>query len=346
MKKYHGAMIGCGYVSAWHLKAWKDIEAAKIVAVCDLDLQKAEKRASEFGIENVYTDYQKMISEMAVDFVDIATPPASHPELVTNAAARGLHVLCQKPFSHSMADAYKMVTACDDAGVTFMVLENYRHYPWFRHLRTLLDEGSFGLPIYARLEGRWRSTLPTPDFEGQEFFREMPHLIIFELGVHYLDTLRYLFGEATSVYTKLRRVSPHIQGEDFAVLVLEFDELTCLIDMNWFSIEDPDPTCKGEHMRLEGSEGTAFLKSDRKLILKTDLDQKEWKFPQNCIHPSIVACQQHFIDCVNSGQEPETSGAETIKTMALVFAAYRSAAENRVVMMDESFDNSILAPKR
>jgi predicted dehydrogenase len=161
-----GALIGCGYISKQQLAAWKQIADADIVTVCDLDENKAQRRAAEFGVSAVYTRCQKMLDEQQLDFVDIAMRSMNHLELVRICTERDPHVLCQKP----VAEAREMVVICDRAVVLFMVNENLRHQAWFRKIKLLIDDGLLGDLHYARLETRWRSTLPVQDFEGQYYF--------------------------------------------------------------------------------------------------------------------------------------------------------------------------------
>ncbi len=334
---FRGALIGCGYISKQQLLAWQQVRGAEIVAVCDLDSTKARERAREFGIGASYTDMGLMLGEIDLDFVDIATRPMNHLDLVTKIASRGLHVICQKPMAPSMAEAEQMVRICEQAGVVLMINENFRHQAWFRKIWELMDGSALGVAHYARFENRWRSTLPTPDFEGQDYFQEMPHLIVYELGVHYLDTARYLFGEAQSIYANLRRISPRIVGEDLAVVVIDFGDLICLLDLNWYSVPElsTERTTSGR-VRIEGTEGTVLLEQDGSLTMYTELGQQVWSFPADTIPQSFVAAQQHFVECLRTGQRPETSGVETLKTMELVFAAYQSAKEERTIELGGS----------
>lgn len=336
MSNLRGGLIGCGYISKQQLWAWQRVAGAEIVAVCDLELERAQERAQEFNIAEVFTDYHSMLDKLDLDFVDIATRPESHLKLVSASATRGAHILCQKPLADTMKEAQQMVSACDKAGVTFMVNENGRHQAWFRKTKALLDQGALGNPHYARFQSRWRATLPNPDFEGQPYFAEMPMLIVYEMGVHYLDTSRYLFGEASSIYAQLKRVSPHIFGEDMAVLMASFDDLTLLIDTNWYSIPEPgEKQITWGTFTLEGTEGTLILHPDGKLVLYLSDEQQYWSFSEDTVLRSFVATQQHFIDCLKTGQTPETSGRETLKTMALVFAAYKSSEEGRVIAVEQ-----------
>jgi predicted dehydrogenase len=331
-----GAMIGCGYISQQQLWAWSQVADAEIVAVCDVDEAKARGRADEFGIGAAYTDYRQMLAEHDLDFVDIATRPMTHLEMVRAGAERGLHVLCQKPVADTLDELRAMIAACDDAGVTFMVNENFRHQAWFRKLKGLLDTGVIGRPYNARFHNRWRSTLPVPEFEGQPFFQNMPRLIVFEAEIHVLDTARYLFGEAQTIYARLHRVSPHIAGEDKAVILADFNQLTCQIDAAWYAVPVRGPQgAAWASLVVEGDEGTLVLDRAGTLSLHRAKESEEWHFPPDTINQSFAATQRHFIDCVHTGLPAETSGPETLRTMALVFGAYRSNDERRVVSLDE-----------
>ncbi|NDJ87321.1 MAG: Gfo/Idh/MocA family oxidoreductase, partial [Chloroflexi bacterium] len=198
-KHYRGALVGCGYASAFQLTAWSQIEGVEIVAVCSRTREKAERRAAEYGIPAVYQDYETMLDAETLDFVDIATPPATHLPMVRSAAERKLHVLCQKPIADTLAELREMIAICDAANVLFMVNENGRFQPYYRKARLLIKDGVIGKPYYANLTARKRLSLPELRFK-QPFFAQMPRLMIYEMGVHLLDTARALFGEASTVY--------------------------------------------------------------------------------------------------------------------------------------------------
>lgn len=334
--KIRGALIGCGHISSLQLWAWRQIDQVEICAVCDLDREKAEARASEFNIPLVYTNYEEMLDEVELDFVDIATRPSAHLGLILSAAKRGLHVLCQKPLTDSLLEAQQMVDACRAAGVTFMVNENGRFQAWFRQMKEMLDRGDLGKLFYARIEERSRATLPQLGFGEQPYLSEMPRLVIYEMGLHYLDTARYLFGESRYISAVTKRISPYIAGEDVAIILADFDDLTCVVDLSWASVAEPSPELTWGHVRIEGENGTLVLDMDGVLTLYTDSKHRSWVFPKDTLEQSFVAAQAHFAECLKTGREPETSGAETIKSLQLVFSSYQSAEEQRAASLGQS----------
>src|SRR5262245_31258893 len=133
------ALIGCGHISARHVPAWQASTDAELVAVCDLDLARAEARAAEFGIARAYDNVEAMLDAEQPDCVDIATHDVTHTNLVRLVADRGIPVLCQKPLAPTVAEARAMVEYAKQANVRFMVMEMWRHLKPVRDMKRHLD---------------------------------------------------------------------------------------------------------------------------------------------------------------------------------------------------------------
>lgn len=330
MADLKGILVGCGWISTNHLKAWSQVSGVDIVALVDSDIVKARARAAEFDIPHTYGSLADALASLTIDFVDIATPPASHLQLVTDVADAGLAVLCQKPIAPTMGELDQMGAACDAADVLFMVNENGRFQPWMQALKSQIDAGAIGRPFHLSITSRWRSSLPEPDFGGQPYFVDMPRLMIYEMGVHFLDTQRYLIGESSQLYAQTHRASPHLAGEDMATVVLKGDGITSVIDMSWASVATEEGITWG-NFRVEGEKGTLHLRRDGVLRVLTDEGVvHEESFGAETVLQGFRNAQQHFVDCLISGEESQTSGRQTLKTMELVFGAYESARSGEV----------------
>ena len=267
-----------------------------------------------------------MLSAESLDFVDLATPPSSHEALVFEAASRGVHVLCQKPVSENLGSLRRMIDACTAAGVTFVVNENCRFQPWFRSIRRRLLVGEIGQPVTATFTTRARLTLPAMNFGEQAFLMEMPRLILFELGVHYFDTLRYLFGEPNVVYAVTRRVSPHVAGEDVAYVLTRLESMTVGLDLSWASLPTwPTPARGWADVRIDGTSGTIHLSPAGELRTYADSGQTCELFDGDPVQAGYEAAQAHFAACLRSGETPETRAEDQLHTMELVFGAYEAA---------------------
>ncbi|MBN1670096.1 MAG: Gfo/Idh/MocA family oxidoreductase [Kiritimatiellae bacterium] len=342
-RPWRGGMIGAGAWSERQLKGWSRVANAEIVALCDRHPERRDPVAATFGIPHVFGAVETMLERADLDFIDICVRPYSHAALVKLAAARRLPVLCQKPFCRSLAEAAEMVAFCRRANMRLMINENFRWEPWYRKAKDLLDAGALGMPFLAKHNRRVRFTLPA--FKSQQaYFAEMPHLLGYEMGPHYFDTFRFLFGEPSSLFARTHRVSPHMQGDDVLVVVLTYAAMTATIATSWASVPIPGWDTPGrklagwsaELLEIDGTDGTLVIRADTSLDLYKDRDHEHWEFDTPAMADNIRAALQHFVDCLASGAEFATSGEDTLKTMALVYAAYRSAEEGRVVTPGEA----------
>jgi predicted dehydrogenase len=330
-----GVLIGGGYFAQFQAEGWQRIPSAEIVAVADAAPGKAQAFAARFGIPRAYESMDEALDRERPDFVDIATRPDAHLELVRAAAGRGIHVICQKPMAPTWEDCLAMVEACEAAGVRLLMHENWRWQPWYRQVRRILDAGTLGTVF--QMSARWRTgdgRGPQP-YPTQPYFSEMPLLLVYETLVHVLDTFRYLGGELANVYCLNRRINPVLVGEDQSLIVVTFQSgVPGLIDANRISGPVPAPVAMND-LVIEGERGTLRMTPDGKLWL-TEYGQPErpheYEVPTlGYKGDSVRATQEHLIDCLRSGLPSESDGRDYLKTVAAVFACYRSAETGRVV---------------
>src|SRR3990170_4280048 len=162
-----------------------------------------------------------MIDAERPDFVDIITPPDTHEEICEYAGRRGVHIICQKPLAPTYETSVGIVDTARAAGVRFMVHENFRWQPWYRAIKRVQLDGTIGVFTHIHFAMRtgdgWG---PDAYLARQPFFRDYPRLLVYETGVHFIDTFRFLLGEVGSVFASLRRLNPVIRGEDAGHLLL------------------------------------------------------------------------------------------------------------------------------
>ncbi|MGK6319511.1 Gfo/Idh/MocA family protein [Sphingomonas sp. DT-204] len=332
-----GALIGCGFFAANQLHAWRDLEGVEIASVCDTDRARLTATGDQFGIAARYTDAAEMLAAERLDFVDIATTPPSHRTLVELAARHRLPVICQKPLAAAYADAEAMVAACDAAGAPMMVHENFRWQAPIRALRTAIDEGRIGLPFFARFA--FRSGFDV--YAAQPYLAEGERFIIEDLGIHILDVARFVMGEATTLTCRIQRVNPAICGEDVATIMLgHAGGATSIVDCS-YATPVRDELFPQTLIEVDGDRGRLRLEANYRLTVE-DRDTIEvrdasppllpWaERPWHGIQESVLAIQRHWLDCLAAGREPDTSGRDNLRTLALVDAAYRSAVEGRTI---------------
>ncbi|MDG0812891.1 Gfo/Idh/MocA family protein [Cohnella rhizosphaerae] len=337
-KIWRVGVLGTGYWSEHHLNAWSAIPGARVSALCNRSPGKLAARAAQFGVpaERTYASLDDMLAADEIDVVDIVTGPETHLELVVKAAEAGKHIMCQKPFASSMVEAKAMVAAAEKAGVRLMVTENWRWLEPNRLIKRLLDDGAVGQVRMARYT---HTDFYTPRMAPgkalpQPFFREMPRLLFYEMGAHWFDTWRFLFGESDRLYAQMLRVSPHIAGEDSGIVTLSGGGFAGLMDMSWATrgalegpVGDPVGPAHREQLIVEGDLATIKLyRSGRLALIGDDGAERTVRERTTLDHAaSHLRLQTHFIDRLNDGAPFETDGADNLRTLALMFAAYESA---------------------
>jgi len=334
-----GVGLGAGYFSHFQYEAWNRIPEVRITALANRDHDRAVATAERHGVPGVYRwdELDRMLDEEQPDFVDIITPPETHLELVERIAPRGIAIICQKPVAPTAAASRAVVETAARHGARLMIHENWRWQPWYREMRRQLEAGTLGdlfsLSVRMRMGDGW----PEDAYLArQPFFRDYPRLLVYETGVHFLDTFRYLGGEITSVYARLQRRNPVIQGEDAGQLVCGFASgATAVLDASRYNEADtPDPRYTFGTVRLDGSRGHLELDTEGGLTLKPlgepprllDYVHVRRGFAGDCVH----GLQRHFTDCMLQGTPFESSGEDYLQTVALVEAAYRSHESGQV----------------
>lgn len=335
-----GALIGCGFFAENQLHAWRDIEGVDIVAICDRDPERLKICSEKFGISRTYTDAEEMLADGGFEFVDIATTPPSHRPLVERAAAAGLHVICQKPIAETMQDARAMVEAVNAAGKVMMVHENFRWQSAVQAALAVVRSGEIGEPFFCRFS--FRSGYDV--FSGQPYLAEGERFIIEDLGIHILDIARAFVGDVDLMSASTRRINPNIKGEDVATMMLQHSGgATSIVDCSYATKRQVDAFPQTA-IEIDGSKGSLRLDVGYRLTVEiqsavaTDVAPPvlPWaEKPWHNIQESVQTIQQHFVDCLNAGTVPETSGADNLKTFALVEAAYQSAATGRSIKLSD-----------
>ncbi|MBC8101004.1 MAG: Gfo/Idh/MocA family oxidoreductase [Cytophagales bacterium] len=330
-------LIGAGFWGRFQLAAWGENPHAVCVGVCDQDRAKAEALGGPLGIP-AYEDPAAMLADLRPDFADIVTPVHTHVPLIRLCAEKGVPVICQKPLAASVAEAEQALGACQKAGVSLLVHENWR---WQTPLRTAgawLKAGRIGAPFRARLSFVCSFAV----FDNQPSLAALPQFILTDIGSHVLDVARSLFGEAASVYAQTQRLHPNIRGEDVATVVMPMGagRTTVTCEMSYASRTEHERFPQ-TYLFVEGEGGSLEVGPDY-LLRVTDASGTHltrhapprfaWADPAyDLVQASMVPCQADLLAHLRGEKIAETVGADNLETLRLVFAAYESAATGTVV---------------
>jgi predicted dehydrogenase len=203
-------IIGVGFGAQVHAPAFRS-EGWEVAAICSRTREKAQKAAAEAGIDGVYTDPMDLIRRDDLAAVSIITPPGAHRALSIAALQAGKHVLCEKPFALDAKQAREMLDTAEKSRRTAMVAHEFRHTPQRAYIKQLLAEsyiGKFQLCTIELFLDRYVSPQPRP-LTWMAYKAEGGGLLG-ALGSHYIDGLRYWFGEVASVSGRLATLRPDL----------------------------------------------------------------------------------------------------------------------------------------
>lgn len=324
------AMAGAGMISWHHLLAWKKLgHRVSLVAVCDPDPVRARKRADEFGIPHTYCDAHALFAEQAIDALDVASPRETHAALVEAAAAHGIPILCQKPLTPTLAEADALVAAV--AGkARLMVHENWRFRPWYRLARQWIDAGALGDLLLGRMTLITSGMLADasgqrPAFVRQPFMAGEHRLMVAEVLIHHLDTMRYLCGPLRVVAARTLHSLQVAKGETFASILLE-TAAGRAVEVTGTMAAPGFPPRASDRLELIGSKASLVF-DDFQLRLLGDAPRHAPFDGSEGYQASFDAVIAHFVDCLRTGAEFETHPGDNLETMRLVEHAYLAAGQ-------------------
>ena len=327
------ALAGAGMISWYHLTAWRNVgPRARVVAVADPDRARARARADEFGIPSVYADADSMLGKEELDALDVASPRETHAAWVEAAAARGVGVLCQKPLTPTLAEAEALVARVGTR-VRLMIHENWRFRPWYRELQRWIAGGMLGEIDLARLATISSGFLP--DGEGrrpallrQPFMAREPRLMIAEVLIHHLDTMRFLCGPLRVVGARASRTLADVTGETFAAIFLETAKGAPATVIGTMAAPGYPPR-PPDRLELVGRRASVVL-ADNELRLLGPSPRTERYDPDAGYQASFDGVIAHFVDCLETGAPFETGPADNLETLRLVEHAYWAAGLHAV----------------
>lgn len=329
------ACLGAGFFSQFHRDGWERIDQTDIVGVADHDPDKA----SATGYPS-YTSLSDMLAATAPDILDIAVPPSAHAEAIRTGLNADLKlIICQKPFCTSLEEAREMTALAQAKGIPLIIHENFRFQPWYRVIKSAIDDGAIGTPLQATFRLRpGDGQGPDAYLARQPYFQQMERFLIHETGVHYIDTFRFMFGNPTALYADLRKVNPVIAGEDAGLVMFDHPNgMRCLLDGNRnLDHAATNTRCTMGEGLFEGTEGTITLMGDGSAqlrqfgstIAKEIISQdNSGTFGGDC----TFSLQKCAVECLVDGGAFENDANDYLKVIEIEAAVYRSARLMRKV---------------
>ncbi len=216
-------LVGCGRIAKRHseLLGHNQINNASLVAVCDIDEEKAKKIGEQFNVP-YYTDMDEMMQKESIDVVSVLTESGYHAKHVINLAKYGKHIVVEKPMALTLDDADAMIRACDENSCKLFVVKQNRFNVPVVKLREAMDEKRFGKLVLGTIRVRWSRD---QNYYDQAWWRgrwDMDGGVLTNQASHHVDLLEYMMGDVESVFAKSTTALVNIEAEDTAIVTLKF----------------------------------------------------------------------------------------------------------------------------
>ncbi|CAH8713131.1 Gfo/Idh/MocA family oxidoreductase [Paenibacillus thiaminolyticus] len=340
MTKKRVGIVGCGNIFPMHAKSVELNDLAELVAVCDLKEERAQKAAKQYNCD-YYVDYKQMIDEAGLDVVHVCTPHHMHAPVVIYAAAKGKHVITEKPMSITVEDAEAMIEACRSNNVTFGVIFQNRYNPGSVLIKEALDSGKLGRVLGARCSVTWKRTdeyYSLSDWKGT-WDKEGGGVII-DQAIHTLDLMRWFIGDdITAISAHIEnRTHENIDVEDVADGVIQFTSgvMASFYAMNYHSYDAPveiELHCEKGKAYIRAEKGSIFYDDGTEISRDSDrtnlIDYGEGvKSYWGISHIHQIG---NFYDAVVNGASLHITGEEALKTQKMVAAIYQSGKTGQKV---------------
>ena len=325
-------VIGGGFIGKTHARAILKADGLELAGIADPDMEKGPALAAECGCRH-YADAREMLDAERPDIADVCLPTFLHEEYVLEAADRGVHVLCEKPFALSSRACMRMTETCKRAGVKLMVAQAARYLPEFAAIREMVRSGSLGnlhMVCGSRLcqHPAWTTWHRDPEKSGGG---------LFDLHLHDIDYLYSLFGEIEAVNAVGWHTSEGCWNH--VATTLYFKNGVCA--MEEASLEMTDGYPFSVNLRLTGDRATADYQFRAGFNIEPTGDAKSelilyevGKEPAECRMEPADSYQleiEDFARSVKNGTPAPIAPTESVYVMHAIEAIRQSAEERRAV---------------
>ncbi|WEG13156.1 Gfo/Idh/MocA family oxidoreductase [Pullulanibacillus sp. KACC 23026] len=350
MKQLNIGVIGAGSISDMHLSSYSNNPSVQLMAIADINQERAEQKAEKYGVKTIYTDYQELLENPDIEAVSICTWNNLHAEMAISALEAGKHVLVEKPLAKTVEQAMAIQEAVQKSGKTLQVGFVRRHASNTKLVKEFIDSGEFGDIYYGKASILRRLGNPGGWFSDIERSGGGP---VIDLGVHIIDLLWYLMGKpkvksvSGNTYNKLGN-RKNIQNlsfykaadydpskntvEDLANALIRFENgASIMVDVSFTLHAKKDESS----VKLYGEKGGAEIEPE--LVIVTEkfntiinaipqVDSLGFNF--------IEAFQNeinHFVEAVLSSTKTNSPVEDGVEIMKILSAIYESAAKGEEI---------------
>ncbi len=328
------ATIGCGVIAPTHAEAVQKVEGARLVACCDVIVERAEELAKKYGDADtaIYTDLEDMLDDSNVDAVSICTPSGMHADNGIMAAQAGKHILCEKPMDVTLEKIDALIAAAEDNDIRLAGVFQRRTYETSEKVREAVRTGKLGKLVvgdsyqkYFRsheyyASGEWRATW---ELDGGG--------ALMNQGVHGIDLLLFIMGDIRRLNARCRTLVRNIAVEDTAIASVEFVNGALGVIEGTTSVTPG----MGGKIEVSGDDGTIVLNGDKITVWDVpgeDVETEQQTDKGSAADPKAgltatghVRHVSDLVDAIRNDREPEIPGREARRSVEVIKAIYLSS---------------------
>jgi predicted dehydrogenase len=345
-------VIGAGHQGVIHVERYLALrDTVQVVAICDPDRNAVDSVARKYGVENKYSDYQKLLED-DIDAVSVCAPNYLHKPMAVAAAEAGKHILLEKPIALTLDDADEIISAVQKRDVMLMVAFNQLFTPMVQKARSLIDSGKLGKLAIGNVE-RYANYSQTSrsDFGWRSDNERVGGGSLIESGIHKISILYYLLGGVDSVVALSKKLTMDIDGEDnIKLLATHRSGAIGSVTSSWTSeIRGPEQ----DRISIYGDKGSviaygSFNKGTGHLELSDasvdEYNRTHYWFPQTGtsrdkyrsarkVYDTYQNEIGHFVDCVLNDKTPMVTGHDARAIQEIAIAAYESVEKQSVITL-------------
>lgn len=343
MKKHRIAMVGTGGIAGVHMRGIQGGLADRLecVAAVDIDEDRVKNFCAEYNVPKWYTNVTDMLEAEQPDFVDVATPPASHKTISIECLEAGAWVLCEKPLCASLADFDEIQAAEKRTGHSVSTVFQWRFGSAGKHLKQLIEREAFGKPLVGVCDTLWFRTQEYYDVVWRGKFETEFGGPTVGHGIHLTDLFLWLMGDWQEVQAMMGTLDRNIEVEDVAIANVRFKNGALGSIIN--SVLSPR---QESHLRLDFQKATVevvalyhYTNEHWKISLPPDVEDDETLALWNDLATDISSSHEQqirdILDCIDNNQPLPVSGDEARRIIEFSASLYKSASTGKPVSKGE-----------
>jgi len=339
-------LIGCGRVAGLHMRAYKHIPEANVIAISDIDLDRAKAFAQMHGIKKAFKDYQELLEIKNLDYVDICTPPSTHAKIACEAARLGHNILLEKPMARNTSDCDKIINEVSKKRVKLCLCHNQLFTPAVMQAKSMVDSGKFE-PLHFRVSVKESAELigaPSWIATAEEGG------ILWETGCHSAYLQLHFLKDINEVFAMGDKIK-HSVYDNFVVVLRTSNQSLGVIELSWlakrheviFDLMSSD----GKRIEILDYDNLSeipqrppagFIQGfylDQKAIFKkwakTVMENLRKRELLTCLHHYILISK--YIESIKADSDPPVKPEDGRKTIELLECIEQSLNKNQPVKM-------------